>query len=75
MVYRGNFAYEDTTPETAALLPKTFNFRGPQRHILTLPIGNQESKTNRVEIIGFITAPLENWKSESWLAKAPVDEL
>lgn len=75
MVYRGYVSYDDLTADTAALLRKTVNFRGPQRHILTLPIGNQEFKTDRVGIIGFMTEPLNNWKSESWLAKAPVDDL
>lgn len=75
MVYRGYVSYDDLTPATAALLQKTVNFRGPQRHVLTLPIGNDESKSARVGIIGFMTEPLENWKSESWLATAPVDAL
>ncbi|KAI1335040.1 salicylate hydroxylase [Xylariaceae sp. FL0016] len=75
MVYRGYVSYDDLTPETAALLRRTVNFRGPQRHVLTLPIGNDESETARVGIIGFMTEPLENWKSESWLGTAPVDDL
>lgn len=75
MVYRGYVSYDDLTPDTAALLRKTVNFRGPQRHILTLPIGNDESNTARVGIIGFMTEPLEAWTSESWLATAPVDDL
>ncbi|KAF2661506.1 salicylate hydroxylase [Lophiostoma macrostomum CBS 122681] len=75
MVYRGYVSYDDLTPGTAALLRRTVNFRGPRRHVLTLPIGNDESKSARVGIIGFMTEPLENWKSESWLATAPVDDL
>lgn len=75
MVYRGYVSYDDLTPDTAALLRKTVNFRGPRRHVLTLPIGNDESKSARVGIIGFMTEPLESWKSESWLATAPVDDL
>lgn len=75
MVYRGYVSYDDLTPEIAALLRKTVNFRGPRRHVLTLPIGNDESKSARVGIIGFMTEPLENWKCESWLATAPVDDL
>ncbi|KAF2105978.1 salicylate hydroxylase [Lophiotrema nucula] len=75
MVYRGYVSYDDLTPDTAALLRKTVNFRGPRRHVLTLPIGNDESESARVGIIGFMTEPLENWKSESWLATAPVDDL
>jgi salicylate hydroxylase len=74
MVYRGYVSYDDLTPETAALLRKTVNFRGLQKHVLTLPIGNDESKTARVGIIGFVTEPLDGWTSESWLAKAPVDD-
>lgn len=75
MVYRGYVSYDDLTPESAALLRKTVNFRGLRKHVLTLPIGNDESKTARVGIIGFMTEPLENWTSESWLKTAPVDEL
>ena len=75
MVYRGYVSYDDLTPETAQLLRKTVNFRSSQRHLLTLPVGNDYSKTARVGVIGFMTEPLENWTSESWLAKAPVDEL
>lgn len=75
MVYRGYVSYDDLTPETGALLRKTVNFRGPQRHVLTLPIGNDESNTARVGIIGFMTEPLEGWTSESWLSTAPVDDL
>lgn len=75
MVYRGYVSYDDLSPDTAALLRKTVNFRGPRRHVLTLPIGNDESKSARVGIIGFMTEPLENWTSESWLSTAPVDDL
>ncbi|KIW00318.1 uncharacterized protein PV09_08205 [Verruconis gallopava] len=75
MVYRGYVAYDDLTLETAALLRKTVNFRGPKKHILTLPIGNREAKNDRIGIIGFMSEPLENWKSESWLATAPIDDL
>ncbi|EPE09330.1 aromatic ring monooxygenase [Ophiostoma piceae UAMH 11346] len=75
MVYRGYVSYDDLTPETAALLRKTVNFRGLRKHVLTLPIGNDESKTARVGIIGFMTEPLENWTSENWLSTAPVDDM
>ncbi|EFX02317.1 salicylate hydroxylase [Grosmannia clavigera kw1407] len=75
MVYRGYVAYEHLSPTTAALLRKTVNFRGPRRHILTLPIGNDDSATARVGIIAFMSEPLENWASESWLDTAPVDDL
>lgn len=74
MVYRGYVAYNGLTQETADLLRKTVNFRGPQRHVLTLPIGNEENKIDRVGIIGFMTEPLEQWTSESWLATAPIDD-
>jgi salicylate hydroxylase len=75
MVYRGYVAYNDLSPETAQLLRRTVNFRGPQRHVITLPIGNDESNSARVGVIGFMTEPLETWTSEGWLAKAPVDDL
>jgi salicylate hydroxylase len=75
MVYRGYVAYADLTPSTVSLLRRTVNFRGPRRHILTLPIGNEATGNDRVGIIGFMTEPLEGWKSESWLATAPVDDL
>jgi salicylate hydroxylase len=74
MVYRGYVAYNDLTQETGDLLRKTVNFRGPKRHVLTLPIGNTEAKNDRVGIIGFVTEPLERWKSESWLATAPIED-
>lgn len=75
MVYRGYVSYDDLSPKTSELLRKTVNFRGPQRHVLTLPIGNDESQSARVGIIGFMTEPLENWTSESWLSTTSVDEL
>ena len=75
MVYRGFVNYEDVSPETATLLRKTINFRGPKRHIITLPIGNDDTMTARVGIIAFMTEPLENWTSESWMKAAPLDEL
>lgn len=75
MVYRGYVSYDDLSPKAAALLKKTVNFRGPKRHILTMSIGNDESKTSRVGVVAFMTEPLENWKSESWLSTTSVDEL
>lgn len=75
MVYRGFVEYDDLPPQTAEQLRKTTNFQGPRRHVLNLPIGNDESKTARVGVIGFMTEPLEGRTSESWLAKAPVDSL
>ncbi|TVY15777.1 Salicylate hydroxylase [Lachnellula arida] len=75
MVYRGYVAYSDLSPATALELRRSVIHRGKQRHILTLPIGNEESETARVAVIGFMTEPLESWVSESWMAKAPVDRL
>jgi len=75
MVYRGYVSYSDLTPAAALELRKTVIYRGKQRHILTLSIGNEESDTARVGIIGFMTEPLESWVSESWIAKVPVDKL
>ncbi|KAH8650928.1 putative monooxygenase [Tricladium varicosporioides] len=75
MVYRGYVSYNDLSPKTALELRKTVVFRGEQRHILTLPIGNESSNTARVGVIGFMTEPLESWVSESWMAKAPIDKL
>ncbi len=75
MVYRGYVSYDDLTPQTAALLRKTVNFRGLRRHVLTLPIGNDATGTARVGIIGFMTEPLAAWTSENWLSTAPVDDL
>ncbi|CZR68187.1 uncharacterized protein PAC_18086 [Phialocephala subalpina] len=75
MIYRGYVEYSDLSPVAAKELRKTVVYRGKQRHILTLPIGNEESKTARVGVIGFMTEPLEDWVSESWMAKAPVDKL
>ncbi|ETS87105.1 hypothetical protein PFICI_00933 [Pestalotiopsis fici W106-1] len=75
MVYRGYVSYDDLTPDTAKLLRKTVTFRGHGKHVLTLPIGNDETKTARVGIIGFMTEPLERWTSEAWLSTAPIDDL
>lgn len=75
MVYRGYVSYDDLSPKAALELKKTVVFRGKQRHVLTLPIGNEGSNTARVGIISFMTEPLESWVSESWMAKAPVDML
>jgi salicylate hydroxylase len=73
-VYRGYVAYEDLPPDTAAILRRTVIFRGNQKHILTLPVGNDESKTARVGIIGFMTESLDSWSSESWMSRAPIDD-
>ncbi|CAJ2513165.1 Uu.00g012840.m01.CDS01 [Anthostomella pinea] len=47
------------------MLWRTANFRWPKRHVLTLPVGNDEPRTVRVGIIDFVTEQLESWKSES----------
>ncbi len=75
MVYRGYVQYEDLSKEAADIYRRTVVFRGHKKHILTLPIGNDESQTARIGVIGFMTEPLETWKSESWLASAPIDDL
>ena len=75
MVYRGFVDYDDLPHKYARLFRGTINHRGPRRHVLTLPIGNAVSKTDKIGVIGFMTEPLERWTSESWLAKAPVDDL
>lgn len=73
-VYRGYVAYDDLPEVTAAMLRKTVIFRGNQKHILTLPVGNDESNTARVGVIGFMTESLDNWSSESWMSRAPIDD-
>ncbi|KAI9737954.1 MAG: hypothetical protein M1834_009324 [Cirrosporium novae-zelandiae] len=74
-VYRGFVQYEHLPSATAALLRKTVNFRGPRRHVLTLPVGNEESNTAQVGIIVFVTESLDSWKSESWMARASIGSL
>lgn len=75
MVYRGYVSYDDLSPEASELFRKTIVFRGKQKHILTLPIGNNGSNTSRVGVIAFVTEPLDGWNSESWLAKTTIDDL
>ena len=75
VVYRGFVEYKDLPFETAELLRKTVNFRGPKRHVLILPIGNKETQTDRAAIIGFMSEPLEAWDSESWLSRSDIDNL
>jgi salicylate hydroxylase len=75
VVYRGYVRYEDLLPETADVFRKTVNFRGHRKHVLTLPIGNDKSRTARIAVIGFMTEPLAEWKSESWMATAPIESL
>lgn len=75
VVYRGYVQYEDLSPEAAAIFRKTVVFRGHKRHILTLPIGNDDSKTAQIGVIAFMTESLDDWKSESWMATAPIQDL
>ncbi|KAJ5113379.1 hypothetical protein N7456_001913 [Penicillium angulare] len=75
VVYRGFVEYKDLPQETADLLRKTVNFRGPKRHVLVLPIGNKETQTDRAAVIGFMSEPLEAWDSESWMSRSDIDSL
>ncbi|CEJ59416.1 hypothetical protein PMG11_08041 [Penicillium brasilianum] len=75
VVYRGFVDYKDLPEETAQLLRKTVNFRGPQRHVLILPIGNQETGTDRAAIIGFMSETLDSWDSESWMSRSEISSL
>ncbi|KAJ5112271.1 hypothetical protein N7532_000316 [Penicillium argentinense] len=75
VVYRGFVDYKDLPEETAQLLRKTVNFRGPKRHVLILPIGNKETQTDRAAIIGFMSEPLEAWDSESWMSRSDIESL
>ncbi|KAJ5579152.1 hypothetical protein N7450_008019 [Penicillium hetheringtonii] len=75
VVYRGFVEYKDLPEDTAQLLRKTVNFRGPKRHVLILPIGNKETQTDRAAIIGFMSEPLEAWDSESWMSRSDIDSL
>ncbi|KAJ5673868.1 hypothetical protein N7462_009307 [Penicillium macrosclerotiorum] len=75
VVYRGFVDYKDLPKETAQLLRKTVNFRGPKRHVLILPIGNQETQTDRAAVIGFMSESLEAWDSESWMSRSDIDSL
>lgn len=75
VVYRGFVDYKDLPEETAQLLRKTINFRGPNRHVLILPIGNKETKTDRAAIIGFMSESLDSWDSESWMSRSDIDSL
>lgn len=75
VVYRGFVEYKDLPQGTAQLLRKTVNFRGPKRHVLILPIGNEETQTDRAAVIGFMSEPLEAWDSESWMSRSDIDSL
>lgn len=75
VVYRGFVEYQDLPEATARLLRRTVNFRGPKRHVLILPIGNQETRTDRAAIIGFMSEPLEAWDSESWMSRSEIASL
>ncbi|KAJ5485009.1 hypothetical protein N7539_004997, partial [Penicillium diatomitis] len=72
VVYRGFVDYKDLPDETAQLLRRTVNFRGPKKHVLVLPIGNQETQTDRAAIIGFMTESLDSWESESWMSRSEI---
>lgn len=76
MVYRGFVEYDEhLPPATERLLRRTTNFRGPQRHILILPIGNDQTKTAKAAIIGFMSESLDAWTSENWMARSDIDDL
>lgn len=75
VVYRGFVEYKDLPTETADLLRKCVNFRGPKRHVLILPIGNQETQTDKAAIIGFMSEPIEKWDSEGWMARSDIETL
>ncbi|CAI7645633.1 unnamed protein product [Penicillium manginii] len=75
VVYRGFVDYKDLPTETAQLLRKTVNFRGPKCHVLILPIGNEETKTDRAAVIGFMSESLDAWDSESWMSRSDIDSL
>ncbi|KAJ6094884.1 hypothetical protein N7467_002397 [Penicillium canescens] len=75
VVYRGFVDYKDLPAETAQLLRKTVNFRGPKRHVLILPIGNKETQTDRAAVIGFMSEPIEAWDTEGWMARSDIDSL
>ncbi|KAJ5105440.1 hypothetical protein NUU61_002787 [Penicillium alfredii] len=75
VVYRGFVDYKNLPPDTAQLLRRTVNFRGPKRHVLILPIGNKETDTDRAAIIGFMSEPLEAWDSESWMSRSDIYSL
>lgn len=75
MVYRGFVDYSAFSPDTAEVMRKMVNYRGPRRHVLTMPMGNEAHRNARLGIIAFMTEPMEGFDSESWLAKAPIDDL
>ncbi|KAF7713187.1 Uncharacterized protein PECH_000500 [Penicillium ucsense] len=72
VVYRGFVDYKDLPDETAQLLRRTVNFRGPKKHVLVLPIGNRETQKDRAAIIGFMTESLDLWESESWMSRSEI---
>jgi salicylate hydroxylase len=75
VVYRGFVDYKDLPEETAQLLRKTVNFRGPKRHVLILPIGNKETESDRAAVIGFMSETLDTWDSESWMSRSEISSL
>lgn len=75
VVYRGFVDYSHLPTNTAQMLHKTTNFRGPQRHVLVLPIGNEESNTAKAAIVAFMSEPLDQWDSESWMSRSDIESL
>lgn len=75
MVYRGFVDYRAFSSDIVDTMKKMVNYRGPRRHLLTMPVGNDEHQNARLGIIAFMTEPMEGFDSESWLAKAPIDDL
>ncbi|KAJ5653332.1 hypothetical protein N7490_000335 [Penicillium lividum] len=75
VAYRGFVDYKDLPEETAQLLRKTVNFRGPKRHVLILSIRNKETGTDRAAIIEFMSESLDSWDSESWMSRSNIDTL
>ncbi|KUM61464.1 hypothetical protein ACN42_g5660 [Penicillium freii] len=75
VVYRGFVEYKDLPENTATLLRNVVNFRGPKCHLLSLPIGNPATNTDRVGVIGFMTESLDSWDSEHWMARAEITNL
>jgi len=73
VVYRSLLHPSSLPEETANLLKEMTNFRGQKKHILVFPIGRDDAY--RLNIVAFMSEPLSQWKSESWMSKAPVSSL
>lgn len=73
VVYRGLLPYSSLPEATQETLREFNNFRGPRRHVLLFPIGQKDKL--RVNVVAFMPQDLSEWQSESWMSKAPVDEL